>query len=136
MQKEKAQSIDFAALNVLKLVHDNQSFSVAADKLSTNQSTISYTIERLRKAFEDPLFVRRHGGVVPTDRCREIVVGANAILDRYRSLIEPTRFEPSEAEAAMTDQPASANVRATPAPIPRVPPVTRACFIQVPPIHW
>ena len=102
MQKEKAQSIDFAALNVLKLVHDNQSFSVAADKLSTNQSTISYNIDRLRKAFEDPLFVRRHGGVVPTDRCREIVVGANAILDRYRSLIEPARFEPSEAEAAMT----------------------------------
>jgi DNA-binding transcriptional LysR family regulator len=90
-------SIDFAALRMLRLVHNLQSFSKAADVLEVNQSTVSYTIDRLRKTFGDPLFVRQGGGIVPTQRCLEIVREAGQILDDFEALVAPSAFVPSQA---------------------------------------
>jgi DNA-binding transcriptional LysR family regulator len=90
-------SIDFAALRMLRLVHDLQSFSKAAEALEVNQSTVSYTIDRLRAAFSDPLFVRQGGGIVPTQRCLEIVHKAGQILDDFEALVAPSEFVPTQA---------------------------------------
>ncbi len=95
-------SIDFAALRTLRMVHGYGSFSRAAESLAVNQSTVSYTIDRLRKAFSDPLFVRQGGGVVATERCEEIVAAANRMLDEFASLSEPRAFDPAGAEATLT----------------------------------
>jgi DNA-binding transcriptional LysR family regulator len=90
-------STDFAALRVLRLVYSLQSFSRAADVLEVNQSTVSYTIDRLRETFRDPLFVRQAGGIVPTQRCLEIVRKAGEILEEFEALVAPAEFEPSQA---------------------------------------
>ncbi len=66
-------TLDFAALRCFRMVHALGSFSLAAESLGLSQSSVSYTIARLRDVFEDPLFVRQGGGIVPTDRCVEIV---------------------------------------------------------------
>jgi len=95
-------SLDFAALRTLRLVHGYGSFSRAAESLGVNQSTVSYTIDRLRKAFSDPLFVRQGGGIVATERCEEIVAAANRMLDTFASLTEPRAFDPAGAEATLT----------------------------------
>ena len=60
--------VDIGALRTLVLVYDLRSFSAAAERLNVNQSTISYTVERLRSAFQDPLFVRQGNGVTATER--------------------------------------------------------------------
>lgn len=92
-------SVDFAALRTLRMVHALGSFSRAADSLGVTQSTVSYTVERLRRAFADPLFVRQGGGVVPTDRCDRIVGAAARMLDEFVALSQPAAFDPAEARA-------------------------------------
>jgi DNA-binding transcriptional LysR family regulator len=94
--------VDFAALRVLRLVHDYGSFSRTAEVLGLNQSSVSYTIDRLRRAFGDPLFVRQGAGVVPTDRCEEIVREAARMLDEFLALSTPRAFDPARAAATVT----------------------------------
>ncbi|MCA0872465.1 LysR family transcriptional regulator [Seohaeicola saemankumensis] len=95
-------SVDFAALQTLRMVHSQGSFSRAAETLGVNQSTVSYTIERLRQAFSDPLFVRQGGKVVATDRCLEIVAMASRMLDDFAAMTQPRDFDPSQARSAVT----------------------------------
>ena len=95
-------SVDFAALRVLRLVHDYGSFSRTAEVLGVNQSSVSYTIDRLRRAFGDPLFVRQGAGIVPTERCDEIVQDAARMLDAFQALSAPRDFDPAHAQAVIT----------------------------------
>ncbi|WP_282609781.1 LysR family transcriptional regulator [Pelagibius sp. Alg239-R121] len=101
MDKPEHLAIDFNALRTLRLVYDLGSFSAAADKLGHNQSTISYTIDRLRRAFDDPLFVRQGKGVAATDRCLEIVDQAGRMLDEFEALAAPKSFDPSSAAGTL-----------------------------------
>jgi DNA-binding transcriptional LysR family regulator len=94
--------VDFAALRVLRLVHDYGSFSRAADVLGVNQSSISYTIDRLRRAFGDPLFVRQGAGIVPTERCDEIARDAARMLDEFLALSAPRDVDPAHVQATIT----------------------------------
>lgn len=95
-------SVDFAALRTLRLAHAHGSFSRAAESLDVTQSTVSYAIDRLRKVMGDPLFVRQGGGMVPTDRCDEIVAAAARMLDEFAALSEPRAFAPAEADARVS----------------------------------
>ncbi len=93
--RDSRYGIDFAALRVLRLVYEYQSFSIAAERLGMNQSMVSYTIEKLRGCFGDPLFARQGGAVVATDKCTEIVASAIPMLDQFEALIAPASFDPS-----------------------------------------
>lgn len=98
MEKFDRLNVDLAALQTLRVVYEMNSFSMAARYLDMNQSTISYTINRLREAFGDPLFVRTGRGIQATERCSEIVEGAGGILERFEKLTRPKSFDPSTAE--------------------------------------
>ncbi|SMO47864.1 DNA-binding transcriptional regulator, LysR family [Thalassovita litoralis] len=91
-------ALDFSALRVLRLVHGHGSFSRTAESLGVTQSTVSYTMARLRDAFGDPLFVRQGAGIVPTDRCEEVVAQTSAMLDRFEALTAPRQFDPAVAK--------------------------------------
>ncbi|WP_145927665.1 LysR family transcriptional regulator [Bradyrhizobium neotropicale] len=95
-------AIDFAAIRILRLVSELGSFSKAADALGTNQSTISYTMDRLRAAFHDKLFVRQRGGIAPTPRCAEIVACAGRLLEVFEGLVQPVDFDPASASGPVT----------------------------------
>jgi len=95
-------AIDFAAIRTLRLVSELGSFSRAAEALGTNQSTISYTMDRLRAAFHDQLFVRQRGGIAPTPRCAEIVERASHLLDAFEGLVQPADFDPATASGRVT----------------------------------
>jgi DNA-binding transcriptional LysR family regulator len=95
-------AIDFAAIRTLRLVSELGSFSRAAEALGTNQSTISYTMDRLRAAFHDQLFVRQRGGIAPTPRCAEIVERAGHLLEAFEGLVLPTNFDPATASGRVT----------------------------------
>lgn len=102
MQKNDPLSLDFAALRTLSIVYTKGSFSAAAIELRVNQSTVSYTIDRLRRVFGDPLFLRQGSGITPTLRCEEIVGGIDRVLSDYATLTEPARFDPATAQASVT----------------------------------
>src|SRR5579872_6106 len=95
-------AVDFAAIRTLRLVSELRSFSKAAEVLGTNQSTVSYTMDRLRAAFHDRLFVRQHGGIAPTPRCAEIVERAGQLLETFEELVQPPDFDPATAGGRVT----------------------------------
>ena len=66
--RDQRYGIDFADLRVLRLVYEYRSFSIAAERLEMNQSAVSYGIDKLRKSFGDPLFVRQGGEALRADR--------------------------------------------------------------------
>src|SRR5882672_1304506 len=90
--------VDIGALRTLVLVYDLQSFSAAAERLNVNQSTISYTVERLRDAFQDPLFVRQGNGVTATERCAVLVDWARETIGQIEGLASPAEFDPAVAK--------------------------------------
>lgn len=92
--RDHRYGIDFADLRVLRLVYEYRSFSLAAERLGMNQSAVSYGIEKLRKSFRDPLFVRQGGEIVATDRCSDIVASAIRMLDEFEAITAPVEFDP------------------------------------------
>lgn len=100
--KQDILKTSFSALQVLQYVHDFESFSVAAARLNVTQSTVSYTIGRLRKVFNDPLFVREGNRAVPTRRCKTVVAQISALLDAFEGLTSEPEFLPSEARGMVT----------------------------------
>ncbi len=95
------RDIDLSDLKALKLVHHHRSFARAAQAMDQSQSTVSYRIEKLRKAFGDPLFVRVGSRLSITQRCDEIVQFAGETLDRLEALLCPSEFDPLEADESV-----------------------------------
>ena len=98
----KLRGVDFRALETLQLVYRRMSFTAAAAELNIKQSSVSYTIERLRKAFSDQLFVRQGNHIFPTERCVEIVKAAEHVLGAIELAALPSGFEPASAKASIT----------------------------------
>jgi DNA-binding transcriptional LysR family regulator len=98
MKQPTLLAMDFAALRTLRLLYENRSFTETAAVLGINQSAVSYTIEKLRRAFNDPLFFRQGGKVVPTERCGIIVSSVMRMLDEIEALAAPVSFDPFAAE--------------------------------------
>ncbi|KWV57915.1 LysR family transcriptional regulator [Bradyrhizobium macuxiense] len=94
--------VDIGSLRTLVLVYDLQSFSAAAKRLDVNQSTISYTIERLRGVLRDPLFVRQGNGVSATERCTALVAWARDMIGEMEGLAAPAEFDPAIAQGTVT----------------------------------
>ena len=95
-------NLDFNALRTLRLVYRLGSFSDAADAIEVKQSTVSYTIDRLRTALNDPLIVRQGLRNVPTDRCRELIPIIDRILAEAEALEDQGDFDPSKSRADVT----------------------------------
>ncbi|MBZ9708602.1 LysR family transcriptional regulator [Mesorhizobium sp. ESP7-2] len=102
MLSDDLSRIDLAALQALVAVQDRASFSDASELLGVNQSTISYAIKRLRKAFNDPLFVRQGNAIVATDKGDQLAQQARAILEQMAAISSPSGFDPATAEGTVT----------------------------------
>ena len=98
---EALRGLDFAALETLELVYRLRSFTAAAEALNIKQSSVSYTIDRLRKSFSDPLFVRQGNQISPTDRCVSIVKTAERILSEIEHASQPEEFELATVKATL-----------------------------------
>lgn len=59
-------NLDLRALATFLVVLDEGSVSRAAVTLGVSQSAVSHTLERLRQALGDPLFVKSGRGITPT----------------------------------------------------------------------
>ncbi len=93
-------SLDLAALRTFRLVFRHRSFALAADELGMNASSISYTIERVRKAAGDPLFLRQGGSIAPTDHCRALMESVERILAEAEHIVDEDAFDPQRVEAS------------------------------------
>jgi len=62
----RLQDIDLNLLIIFQQLMEDRQVSVAATKLSRSQPAVSNALGRLRRAFDDPLFVRTSNGMSPT----------------------------------------------------------------------
>ncbi|MBV2235982.1 MAG: LysR family transcriptional regulator [Sterolibacterium sp.] len=76
--------IDLNLLVVFEAVYREGTVTRASEKLHLTQSSVSHALARLRKLFDDPLFLRHHNGMTPTVLARELyppVLAALRILE-------------------------------------------------------
>ena len=88
--------LDLNLLRVLVAVHQTKSVSAAAERLGLSQPATSLALQRLRRALDDPLFVRTSTGMLPTPRCMKLMPGAEKALEAVKTEVlgEPP-FDPA-----------------------------------------
>jgi DNA-binding transcriptional LysR family regulator len=88
---------DLTLLVVLDALLEERSVTRAAARLAVTQPTVSGMLVRLRKLFNDPLFVRTQRGLLPTPRAQALAPSLRQWLAEARTLVAGDTFEPSSA---------------------------------------
>ena len=86
--------LDMNLLVALEALLEERNVSRAAERLFVTQSAMSKTLGRLREVFDDPLFIRQSGGMVPTPRAEQLARHLPAVLQAVQDMIQPVDFDP------------------------------------------
>ncbi len=87
--------LDLNLLRVLVTIDRCRSVTEAGRRLALSQPATSNALARLREAFDDPLFVRAAGGLMPTPLAERIVpIAAQHLESLEAALTEPEAFDP------------------------------------------
>lgn len=105
---QMASDLDLNLLRVLVALDATRSVSRAAEALSMSQSGFSTALMRLRRHFDDELFVRSAGSMLPTARAQRMLATARDVLTRVtEEILEQPVFDPAtyagEFRLAMAD---------------------------------
>lgn len=72
--------LDGHTLTRFLTVLDESSVSRAAERLGVSQSAVSHTLDKLRRIFNDPLFIRVGRGIESTARARSLRDSRESVL--------------------------------------------------------
>ena len=86
--------LDGNTLKTFLTVFEESSVSRAAARLGVSQSAVSHTLDKLRKAFGDPLFEREGRGIVATAKAHSLHEPITSILGSLKSLTYERKFDP------------------------------------------
>ncbi|WP_206243489.1 LysR family transcriptional regulator [Novosphingobium terrae] len=89
-------------------IYRHATVTAAAESLGLQQPTVSLHLRALRDLFDDPLFVRQAGRMLPTPRADALAGPASDVLDRLSQLTAPLPIFDAQASKrtfrlAMTD---------------------------------
>lgn len=87
--------LDYNLLQVLAILLEHRSVTLAAQRLNLTQSAVSKHLARLREMFADRLFERGAQGLVPTPRLLGIAPQLRQVLQQLEQLTRPAEFDPS-----------------------------------------
>jgi DNA-binding transcriptional LysR family regulator len=88
--------LDLNLLRVLVALDEQRSVSRAAVKLGRSQPAVSAALAKLRKFFDDPLFLRSGHFMQPTSRATGVVRSAQAVLGTIEAeIIAAPVFDPT-----------------------------------------
>ena len=93
---------DLNLLRLFDILYEERSVTRAAARLSLTQSAVSHALSRLRDAFEDDLFTRGPGGLLPTARATELAPRIHDILVTIRDAFATAGFDPATSERNFT----------------------------------
>lgn len=92
-------TLDLNLLRVFDAVARERHVTRAAQRLNLSQPAVSNALARLRAALNDELFLRRPGGVEPTELALALAGPVAEVLDRLReTLTLHAPFDPATAE--------------------------------------
>ena len=87
--------LDGHTLRVFVSICETGSISRTAVLFGLNQSTISHTLDKMRAAVGDPLFVKAGRGITPTEKTMVIMPRVQQIIADIEGLIEPETYNVS-----------------------------------------
>lgn len=94
---------DLNLLVVFEALMETRSVSKASERLNLSQPSMSNALARLRRAFDDPMFVRVKNSMVPTANALRIADAVHEVLKLTRSSIYLRRtFRPEESTQKFT----------------------------------
>ncbi|PRY39559.1 LysR family transcriptional regulator [Umezawaea tangerina] len=90
--------MDLNLLVAFDMLMTERSVTRAARRLSIGQSSMSATLARLRKLFDDPILVRDGRGSVPTPLAESLATPVHDLLTSVEAVLEPQdSFDPATA---------------------------------------
>lgn len=99
MQKDALKNLDLKVVAIVGDLYTSRSVSTTAANLSIRQSTVSMALAKLRKHFDDPLFVRTSAGMEPTPRGAELIeVLKSAEFYLRKALEHRAVFDPASSD--------------------------------------
>lgn len=90
--------VDLNLLYVFDAVMTERHVTRAAERLGMTQSAVSNALARLRKAFEDQLFVKAPRGVDATPRALALWPRIHQMLEELQESIQPSVFEAQRSQ--------------------------------------
>ncbi len=91
-------SLDLNLLVVFDAILKDRNITVAARRVGLSQPAMSSALARLRKVFDDPLFVRASNGMLPTPHAQLLAAPIQRACELVVSALEiDTAFEPATA---------------------------------------
>lgn len=91
-------TFDLNLLRVFDTLMREKNVSRAAQKLHLTQPTVSGMLGRLRRALDDPLFVRQQRGMIPTPRAEALAPQISRVLADIEAAVAPVSFDPRTSE--------------------------------------
>ncbi|WP_261923068.1 LysR family transcriptional regulator [Shewanella sp. NFH-SH190041] len=98
MKLDNLLRIDLNLLVILQVLLEEQNVTRAARRLHLTQSALSKSLNRLRDALGDPLFVRTARGLKPTAHALQLAVRLPDMLESLYQLTQPPGFVPASSE--------------------------------------
>ena len=98
MHETDLSRLDLNLLALFDTIRREGHVGRAADRLNLSPSAVSHGLARLRRMFDDPLFLRTPKGVVPTARAEEMAPAVAEILTRIRAVMAGSApFDPARS---------------------------------------
>ncbi len=88
-------NLRLAQLSVLQTIFETGSMTEAARRLNLTLSAASRALVKCQQAFGDELFVRNFRGMVPTEKCRELMPHVTRILGEVQEMASEKSFDPA-----------------------------------------
>lgn len=99
---EPLRKIDLNLLLVFDILWTERSVSAAAKKIGISQSATSLALNRLRKLFDDNLFVWNGKTMQATGKCEEIASSVHSIINDVRGTVLGEHFDAGNAVREFT----------------------------------
>ena len=97
------RSVDLNLLVVFDAMVEHRSVSRAAEALGLSQPAMSAAVGRLRRLFDDPLFVKTGAEMKPTARATELSAPVRLVVGTVKGeILQAQRFDPRTAERSFT----------------------------------
>lgn len=94
------RSHDLNLLVVYAVLMEELNVTRTAVRLNMSQAAVSASLQRLRKMFDDQLFVRATGGMAPTAKARQIHSAVTVgLVNLHEAIDGPPSFEPDTERA-------------------------------------
>lgn len=95
--------LDLNLLPIAVALYEERHVSRTATRLGMSQPAVSAALARLRKAFDDPLFIRTARGMEPTPRAQALIAPARDVLSRVeRDVLSGLAFDPATANVTFS----------------------------------